>query len=156
MIAIGAMSENRCIGNKGKLPWAPIKEDFRWFRELTLNKRLLVGRKTYDSFGRGFLPKRHILVASNGESWMRADTTIEDWYIVSCGKVTINEIPEEVIVGGGSKIYEFFLPRITEFYITHVSGEYEGDTFMPPFEHLLPTVTSIKEFDGHHVVKYSR
>jgi dihydrofolate reductase len=140
----------------GKLPWSPIKEDFKWFRELTLNKTLLVGRKTYDSFGRGYLPKRHIIVASNTESWMKGDTTIDDWYFVNCGKIVMEEAPEDVIVAGGSKIYELFLPRITEFYITHVSGEYKGDTFMPPFEHLLPNQELVKEFDGHRVVKYSR
>lgn len=156
MIAVAAMSEGRVLGINGKLPWPTIKEDFKWFRELTLNKTLLVGRKTYDSFGRGYLPKRQIIVASNTENWMKADTTIEGWFIVSCGKIVVDETPEDVIIGGGAKIYEQFLHRITEFYITHVSGKYEGDTFMPPFEHLLPKQSVVKEFDGHRVVKYSK
>lgn len=155
MIAVAAMSKGRVLGLNGKLPWPSIKEDFKWFRSLTLDKILLVGRKTYNSFGRGYLPRRQIIVASNTESWMKADTTIEEWFMVNCGKIVMEEAPEDVIIGGAS-IYSLFLPRITEFYITHVSGEYDGDTFMPPFEHLLPTQSIVKEFDGHRVVRYSR
>ena len=87
---------------------------------------------------------------------MKADTTIENWFVVNCGKIVADEAPEDVIICGGAKIYEQFLYRITELYVTHVSGEYVGDTFMPRFEHLLPTQSIVKEFDGHRVVKYSR
>jgi dihydrofolate reductase len=48
------------------------------------------------------------------------------------------------------------LPYITEFYVTHVNGNYDGDTFMPPFEDLFTHQEVVKEFDGHKVVKYSK
>lgn len=156
MIAVAAMSDGRVLGLNGKLPWPSIKEDFKWFKSITMGKTILVGRKTYESFGRGYLPKRHIIVASNTESWMKADTTIEDWFMVNCGKIVADEAPEDVIICGGAKIYAQFLHRITELYVTHVLGDYVGDTFMPPFEHLLPTQSIVKEFDGHRVIKYSR
>jgi dihydrofolate reductase len=156
MKAVAAMSKGRVLGINGKLPWPTIKEDFKWFRELTLNKTILIGRKTYDSFGRGYLPKRQIIVASNTENWEKFNLNVEDWFYVRCGKIVADDAPEDVIICGGSKIYELFMPRITEFYITHVTGEYEGDTFMPPFEHLLPKQSLVKEFDGHRVVKYSK
>jgi dihydrofolate reductase len=156
MIAVAAMSEGRVLGLNGHLPWPSIKEDFKWFKSITVSKTILVGRKTYESFGRGYLPKRRIIVASNTESWMKADTTIEDWFVVNCGKIVADEAPEDVIICGGAKIYEQFLHRITELYVTHVSGKYIGDTFMPPFEHLLPNQSVVKEFDGHRVIKYTR
>jgi dihydrofolate reductase len=156
MIAVAAMSEGRVLGLNGKLPWPNIKEDFKWFREVTLDKTLLVGRKTYDSFGRGYLPRRQIIVASNTENWEKYDLTLKDWFYVRCGKVVADEAPEDVIIGGGANIYKQFLHRITELYVTHVAGKYEGDTFMPEFEHLLPNSSLVKEFDGHRVVKYTK
>ncbi len=46
MKAIIAMAENRVIGKNGGLPWPSIKEDFRWFREFTTGKKLIVGKNT--------------------------------------------------------------------------------------------------------------
>jgi hypothetical protein len=54
------------------------------------------------------------------------------------------------------KTYELFLPYITEFYVTHVKGVYDADTYMIPFEHLYNKQEVIKEFDGHRVVKYTK
>ena len=62
----------------------------------------------------------------------------------------------DIIVAGGAKTYVRLLPYITEFYVTHVNGSYEGDTFMPPFEDLFTQQEVVKEFDGHKVVKYSK
>jgi dihydrofolate reductase len=54
-----AMSKNRCIGKNGGLPWPSMKEDFKWFKEFTMGKYLIVGRKTFDSLpvlnGRKFI-----------------------------------------------------------------------------------------------------
>ena len=61
-----------------------------------------------------------------------------------------------VIVAGGAKTYARLLPYINEFYVTHVNGSYDGDTFMPPFEHWFNNQEVVKEFDGHKVVKYTK
>ena len=49
--AIAAMAENRVIGNKGEIPWH-LPEDFRWFKQATMNGVLVMGRKTYESIGK--------------------------------------------------------------------------------------------------------
>ena len=61
-----------------------------------------------------------------------------------------------LIVSGGAKTYNRLLPYIDEFYMTHISGIYEGDTYMPPFEHLYKNSEVIREFDGHKVIKYTK
>ncbi len=63
---------------------------------------------------------------------------------------------EYLIVAGGAKTYIKLLPYIDEFYVTHVLGNFDGDTFMPEFEHLFPNKETIKEFDGHKVIKYTK
>jgi len=62
----------------------------------------------------------------------------------------------DIIVAGGAKTYVRLLPYITEFYVTHVNGTYEGDTFMPPFEDLFTNKEVVKEFDLHKIIKYSK
>src|ERR1022692_4632631 len=60
--AIVAMSENRCIGNRGKIPWQ-LPEEQQWFKQKTMGGTLIMGRKTYKSIGKP-LPGRETLVLS--------------------------------------------------------------------------------------------
>jgi dihydrofolate reductase len=61
-----------------------------------------------------------------------------------------------MIVAGGAKTYVKLLPYITEFYVTHVNGNYDGDVFMSPFEDLFAHQEVVKEFDGHRVILYTK
>ena len=63
--AIAAMAENRVIGNKGEIPWH-LPEDFRWFKQATMNGVLVMGRKTYESIGKP-LPGRDLRAQSHGQ-----------------------------------------------------------------------------------------
>jgi len=168
MKAIVAMAQNRAIGKNGGLPWPSIKEDFKWFKEFTMGQRLIVGWNTFNT-----LPKlkgrRGVVLDKRWDnnimySWsdlpfdgfcLRNPLGIWDGEKYGEGSFDVNEFPD-AIVAGGAKTYEFLLPHITELYVTHVHGEYEADTFMPPFEHLFTHDELIKEFDKHMVVKYSK
>lgn len=181
MKAIAAMAENRAIGRDNKLPWHPIKEDFKWFKEFTTGKILVTGRKTFDALPP--LKNRNLIVLTH------YDIGYEDTYnpknnMAYCYRKKDDILyldshhKGELVVIGGAKTYELFLPYITEFYVTHVKGEYEADTFMPPFEHLFSkteivrafndtgtvfypgmgteSLKELKEFEGHRVIKYSK
>lgn len=165
MKAIAAMDENRGIGIKGKIPWH-IPQDFKWFKEFTMNKTLIVGRTTFNTLPK--LKDRECYVVTKNSPMSTVGfyptTTNSNGYVGKKihinhldGVIKLNE-PESNnwIVAGGAKTYELFMPYITEFYVTHVKGEYEADTFMPPFEHLYNKQDVVKEFDGHKVIKYSR
>ena len=164
MKAIIAMAQNRVIGKNGGLPWPSIKEDFRWFREFTTGKKLIVGKNTFDTLP--MLKNREILVLTRRIEEL--DAYIQNQYFVNknnlSGKLIdttdislmdLNNDPD-VIVAGGAKTYVRLLPYITEFYVTHVNGSYDGDTFMPPFEDLFTKFELVKEFDGHKVIKYTK
>ena len=159
MKAILAIAKNRVIGKSGGLPWPPIKEDFKWFKEFTMGKKLIVGKNTFDTLP--MLKNREILVLTRKVEEL---SHITNQYIVNnnglSGKI-INDLSDlntdpDIIVAGGAKTYVRLLPYITEFYVTHVNGSYEGDTFMPPFEDLFTQQEVVKEFDGHKVVKYNK
>lgn len=180
MKAIMAMASNRVIGKNNGLPWPSIKEDFKWFKEFTMGKNLVVGHSTFLNLpplkGRniyfisrpkpetpdgipygdyGYHANSHGTIGRRvcyHEEVIHGGTVVDiitgyesRWYI------------EDPIIAGGAKMYELFLPHITEFYVTHVNGEYDGDTFMIPFEHLFDKQQVIREFEGgHKVICYSK
>ena len=159
MKAILAMSENRAIGKNGALPWPSIKEDFKWFKEFTMGKTIVVGRTTFEKLPP--LKNRKILVVYNN---LPCDVftyygiyrdKYEDLFLRRLNECEHTEW-KDAIVAGGAKTYELFLPYITEFYVTHVNGTYEADTYMIPFEHLYNKQEVVKEFDGHRVIKYNK
>ena len=163
MKAIIAMAENRVIGKNGGLPWPSIKEDFRWFKEFTTGNTIVVGKNTFDTLP--LLKNRECLVLVKEDKIMAANP---NQYLVNNNSMTGQLITmtdfesysqfrkDYLIVAGGAKTYIKLLPYITEFYVTHVTGNYDGDTFMPEFEHLFTHKEVVKEFDGHKVIMYTK
>ena len=164
MKAIVAMAKNRVIGKNGGLPWPSIKEDFKHFKEFTTGKTLIVGKNTFDTLP--LLKNRECLVLTKPVEAI--DAYITNQYLVNNNAMTGQMITMEdvesysefrkdyLIVAGGAKTYVKLLPYITEFYVTHVNGTYDGDVFMPPFEDLFTNQEVVKEFDGHKVVVYTK
>jgi dihydrofolate reductase len=160
MKAIMAMAKNRAIGNKGQLPWeGKHKEDFVWFKEFTMGKILIVGRKTFDDLpplkGRGiYIMTKNIwkkmMIQSATNSLGLIGRKVDFDFIMDYDDKT------DFIIAGGKSIYELFMPHITEFYVTHIDKEYEGDTFMSPFEHLFSSQKVVKTFDFGKVVCYNK
>jgi len=163
MKAIIAMAKNRVIGKDGGLPWSSIKEDFKWFKEFTTGKKLIVGKNTFDTLP--MLKNREILVLTRRVEEL---SEIPNQYLINKNDLTgkiinVNDLSSmeldkdpDIIVAGGAKTYVRLLPYITEFYVTHVNGTYDGDTFMPPFEDLFTNKEVVKEFDLHKVIKYTK
>jgi dihydrofolate reductase len=163
MKAIIAMAQNRVIGKNGGLPWPSIKEDFKWFKEFTMGNTLIVGKNTFDTLP--LLKNRECLVLVKEDKIM---VTNPNQYLVNNNSmtgqlITMTDIEsysqfrkDYLIVAGGAKTYIKLLPYITEFYVTHVNGNYDGDTFMSSFEDLFTNKEVVKEFDLHKVIKYTK
>ena len=164
MKAIVAMAKNRVIGKNSALPWPSIKEDLNHFKEFTTGKTLIVGKNTFDTLP--LLKNRECLVLTKPVEAI--DAYITNQYMINNNAMTGQMITMEdvesysrfrkdyLIVVGGAKTYVKLLPYITEFYVTHVNGNYDGDTFMPEFEHLFAHQEVVKEFDGHKVIVYTK
>jgi dihydrofolate reductase len=163
MKAILAMAKNRVIGNNGKLPWH-VPNDFKWFKEFTTGKKLIVGKNTFDTLP--LLKNRECIVLTRPVEGI--DAYITNQYMVNNNAMTGQMITMEdlesysefrkdcLIVAGGAKTYVKLLPYIKEFYVTHINGNYEGDVFMSSFEDLFTHQEVVKEFDGHKVVVYTK
>ena len=70
------MSQNRVIGNNNKLPWN-IPEDLKWFKENTLGKPIVMGRKTHESIGKP-LPGRTNIILSRDPNYKSEGTITAD------------------------------------------------------------------------------
>ncbi len=129
IILIVAMSNNRVIGIKNRLPWS-ISEDLKHFKELTIGHAIFMGRKTYDSIGRA-LPGRRNYVISRNEKLKIPDVTVVNSLasgLLMCGR------EEKIYVIGGQQIYEKALPLTNRIEVTRVNLNINGDAFFPSLD----------------------
>lgn len=127
---IWAMDENRLIGVENRLPWK-LPADMKWFRRHTLGKPIIMGRKTFDSFGGRALPERSNIVVTRDKNY-QADGALVVYSIEEALQAAGDA--EEVMIIGGASFYEQLLPRAERLYITQVHGKFEGDAWFPEFE----------------------
>lgn len=128
---IAAMSENHVIGRDNKLPW-DIKSDLANFRKITLNKPVIMGRKTFESL-KSPLPKRENIVITRDPFFsapgIKVFQTIED------GIDFARNIPaDEIMVIGGEQIFEATLGTANRMYLTLIKKIVDGDAYFPNFD----------------------
>ena len=124
---IVAHSKNFVIGKDNKLLWH-LSDDLKNFKRLSLNKVVLMGRKTFESIGRP-LPKRVNLVFSRDKN-----LKIEGATVVNSLEEVFSIVEGELVVIGGGEIYQLFLPFATDLHVTEVDCELEGDTHFPQID----------------------
>jgi dihydrofolate reductase len=123
------MARNRVIGHDNKLPWH-LPADLRHFKELTLGKPIIMGRKTWESLP-GLLPgRRHIVVTRQQDYVAQGAETASDLEssIALAGDV------DEVMIVGGATLYAEALPMADRLYMTLVDADIDGDAHFPDFD----------------------
>jgi dihydrofolate reductase len=132
LFMVVARATNGVIGNAGGLPWK-LSADLRRFRQLTLDKTIIMGRKTFDSLP-GTLPRRRHVVITRDPAWESEGVDVaqdEDsaLWIADAGAPGV-----EVAVIGGAEIYALFEPYAVRVELTEVQAPIPGDTTMPAFD----------------------
>ncbi len=152
--SIVAAARNNVIGKGNALLWH-VPDDLRHFKKTTLGKPMIMGRKTYESFGKP-LPGRPHLVVSRAHKTLPAGAPSALYKEMEPGSTDtpkINEGPflypaiddaiaaakdmakkmnvDEVMVIGGGEIYKQTMPLIDRLYLTVIDREYQGDTWFP-------------------------
>ncbi|MEC8066656.1 MAG: dihydrofolate reductase [Pseudomonadota bacterium] len=135
---IAAMAKNRTIGVNGRLPWH-LKKDLQYFKQQTLGKPMVMGRKTFQSFGERPLPKRPHIVITRDLNYNPEDVTV--CHSLKEALEVAATLGDEVMVIGGGQIYKEALPLCDKIYLTEIEMGIEGDTFFPSFNHLNFTET---------------
>ena len=131
---IAAQSLNRVIGINNKLPWY-LPGDLKYFKQVTLGKPIVMGRKTFESIGRP-LPGRTNIVITRDIEWahpgVRVVHGLDEGVELAESLAHIDGVEEAVVIGG-AEIYSLCLPRADRLYLTQVHAEVEGDAFFPAF-----------------------
>ena len=133
ILLIAAVAANGAIGRDNRLLWR-LKADMAHFRVATAGLPLVMGRKTFDSFGGRPLPRRLNIVASRkpGLSLPGAVVTgsLDEALALAHAEALRSGAPE-IAVLGGADIYAQALPHAARLVITHVDASPDGDAFFP-------------------------
>jgi dihydrofolate reductase len=124
------MADDRAIGIENRLPWK-LPADMKWFRRHTLSKPVVMGRKTFESFGGRPLPERLNIVVTRDENYQADGALVA--HDIDAALALAGDAREVVIIGGES-FYAQMLPRADRFYITLVHGRFEADAWFPEFD----------------------
>jgi len=184
MFAIAAMSRNRVVGNGNAIPWR-IPDEFRWFRRMTLGHVVIMGRRTFESLPKP-LDGRVNVVLTRHPTRLMANEAIRKrctralvgpaaHRVRSIAQLDLPKIPRSEVhlargidsleragltdrawLCGGVQVYEQFLHRCSDLYLSVIDREVEGDAFFPPFEHLFDLAGVVAEFSEFRVLRYVR
>ena len=132
---IVAFSKNFVIGSENEIPWY-IREDLEYFKQVTMDKIVIMGRKTCES-----IPEKHRPLMGRTTYLLTRDKS----YTVDHPDVRIfHDVPKaifaakliakdnEIMIAGGEEVYKQALPHVQKIYATVIHQEFEGDAFFPP------------------------
>ncbi len=124
-----AVADNGVIGRDNTMPWH-LPADLKRFKQLSIGKPVVMGRKTYESIGRPLPDRRNIVVTRNPA-----------YEAPGCEVVTSLEAAlalapeaEEIVIIGGGEIFALALPIADRIYYTHVRADVPGDAWFPELD----------------------
>jgi dihydrofolate reductase len=132
LVIVAAIGENNVIGNKGKLPWR-LKSDLRHFRALTLDKPVIMGRKTFQSIGKALDRRSNIVITRDKKFAAKGVETAPNLTaaLEIARKDAQRRGADEIIIAGGGAVFAEAMPLADRLEITHVHASPEGDAFLP-------------------------
>lgn len=133
--AIAAAAANRVIGRNGDLPWN-IPEDMEYFRAKTKGHIIIMGRKTFESFGGKLLPNRLHVILTQQKDFSFPGTHVfhEVRQALRFCSARAAGWNDEVFVIGGAEIYHLLMPFTSRIYLTEIDEAFAGDTYFPEID----------------------
>jgi dihydrofolate reductase len=135
IVLVAAVGANNVIGRGGQLPWH-LKSDLKHFRDVTIGKPVVMGRKTYGSIGKPLKGRTNIvltrdlgLVVPGGVLATSLDAALS-----YAREDAEQRGVDEIMVIGGSDVFEDTMPLAQRLEITHVHASPEGDAFFPSID----------------------
>ena len=143
---IVAHDKNRVIGYENKLPWH-LPGDLQYFKEMTMGKPIIMGRKTFESIGRPLPGRRNIVITRNehyNADGIEVVSSLDE-------ALQLTKDAEETMVIGGEQILRLALPLADRLYITLIDAEFNGDTYFPDYEgwQLVSSQEKLTSNDGY-------
>ncbi len=154
MKAIVAISENWGIGKENSLLFH-IPEDLKFFKAMTLNKIVVMGRKTLESLPGGKpLKERTTVVLSS--SLQNCEGVIVAKDTEQLNKILSGFNTDDIMICGGEQIYKLMLPHCDTSYVTKIEKDAEADKFFPNLDSLAEwELKETSEEKEHNGVKFT-
>lgn len=144
---IAAIGKNNELGKDNNLIWH-IKDDLINFKNLTMNKKIVMGASTYKSLPKKLEGRKYIILSSKL-------TDVSDAKIYKdFNKLLeyIKSLDEEVMIIGGASIYKLFLPYADRLYLTEIDAEEkDADAYFPIFDKSKYKKSIIKEINEGNI-----
>ena len=140
---VAAIDDKRGIGKNNDLLFK-IPGDMKHFKDLTMGRPVIMGRKTFESIGR-ILPYRTNIIVSRDPNYK-----VEEALVVSSledalekAKMCAGSHEGTCIIGGGQIFKEAIEKDLVDvLHLTIVKGDYGADTFFPEYETKFPKIAS--------------
>lgn len=131
---IAAMAQNRVIGSGGNIPWY-IPEDFKYFKQKTIGKTIIMGRKTFESLPK-VLPNRLHKVITRNPDYKIDDKSCKVLHSLKHAIGPPRASKDEIFIIGGGEIYKEALDLgvVDTIYLTVINTEFYGDAFFPEID----------------------
>ena len=143
---LAAIGKHNEIGYNNKLLWH-IPEDMLHFKNYTMGKPIIMGRKTFESIGRQ-LPGRLNIIISKQNIPGIATINVSDI-------IDISRLHNEVVIIGGASIYSQVIGIADRLIITHVDAEFTADTFFPEIDMTIWEInTVIRNQDANYTYSF--
>lgn len=142
---IAAIGKNNELGKDNKLIW-DLKEDLKFFKNITTNHTVVMGYNTFKSIGRVLPNRRNIIITHR-------DIEIDGAIIYhSFEDVINNEInDEEIFIIGGASLYSYFYNLADKLYLTEIDSEAEADVFFPEIDKIEWEREIIDEYEDDNI-----
>lgn len=129
---IVAVAENGVIGRGGRLPWR-LPSEMRHFRNVTLDKPVIMGRRTFVSLKKPLAKRDNIVLTHNREYAPQGAIAVEsvEQALKVAGDCALARAAKEMMVIGGAAVYAALLPQARRIYFTRVHAKPEGDVSFP-------------------------
>lgn len=158
---IAAMSENRVVGYKDKIPWH-IREDLIRFKEKTTGHAIIMGRKSFESLLGYYkrsgkpLPRRINLVLTREKKLPKSISLYRynDILVAHSLEEAIASAKkyekDEIFIAGGAQIFSQGIKYADKLYLTKVKGNFKGDAFFPDYSEFKEVVYKRESSDKNY------
>ena len=139
---IAAMGKNREIGLDGRMPWH-LPAELQHFKQTTMDKAILMGRKTWQAIGRPLPGRQNIVITRNPEF----EAVGADVCTSLTAAVDISTSGEIMVIGGG-QLYTLALPLAQRMVLTMIDIEPDADTWFPEWKDQEWRQTEVRHFQA--------
>lgn len=138
---------NRVIGfDDGRMPWDKISRDLQHFKETTMGCPIIMGRKTFESFGSRVLPGRPNIIITNQDDYPKQNNLFVTNSLAQALNKAVEKASEidgdKIFIIGGGRVYAQTISIADSLHLTIIKGDFDGEVFFPEYEDIFEIESS--------------